>query len=241
MRRPMPSAALALVVAAVLLPGSAAQAHQGNPNFRSVITGVTPKAPGVRLQILSGDDRLELTNTSSEPVVAYGYSKEQYVRILPDGTVQVNRLSPAGYVNSERYGGGTVPAFADAKAAPQWRTIDKTGRYEWHDHRIHYMAKGTPPQVKDKGAKTKVFDWSVPIAVGDRKGSITGELFWQPQKEGGPPAGAIAGFAVLLLAGATAVVLTRRRRGAQPAVDGEADATAAPARAAAGDGDGEAW
>ncbi|WP_354700164.1 hypothetical protein DSM112329_00428 [Paraconexibacter sp. AEG42_29] len=230
MRRFLPSAALAVALA-TCLPASIASAHQGNPNFRSLITGVTPVQQGVSLQILNLDDRIELTNRSDEPVIAYGYNKEPYVRILADGTVQVNRLSPATYLNSDRFGEASTPKFADAKATPQWKTVDKTGRYEWHDHRIHWMTKGTPPQVKDEGVRTKVFDWELPIAVGSAKGAVAGQLFWQPTDDSGPPVGAIVGFAVLLLAGGAAVVVTRRRRAAE-AAGGPAAAAGAGAGAA---------
>ena len=48
------SALFALAVAPTAL------AHQGNPNYRSVIDEVAPKFPGVRLAVLNLDDRLEL-------------------------------------------------------------------------------------------------------------------------------------------------------------------------------------
>jgi hypothetical protein len=201
-------------VALLALPG-VALAHKGNPNFRSVITAVAPRADGVKLDVLSGDDRLELINQSDKPVVVYGYepTPEPYARILPDGTVQVNRDSPATYLNADRYQEGVkVPAGVDGKGAPKWKLVDKTGRFEWHDHRIHYMAKGTPPQVKDKGTKTKVFDWRVPLRVGTTTGAIRGELFWVPLDDGGPPIGAILGFAGLVLVGGALVLVTRRRR-----------------------------
>jgi copper transport protein len=43
--------------------------------------------------------------------------------------------------------------------------ISKTGRFEWHDHRMHWMSESDPEQVKDKDARTKVFDWKVPIVL----------------------------------------------------------------------------
>ena len=43
-----------------------------------------------------------------------------------------------------------MPADADEKATPRWEVVGSNGRYEWHDHRIHWMSKDTPPQVKDE-------------------------------------------------------------------------------------------
>ncbi|MCW2959177.1 MAG: hypothetical protein JWP18_1980 [Solirubrobacterales bacterium] len=211
-RRPWSSSVPLALVALALTP-ALAPAHQGNPNFRSTITRVTPATPGVSLDVLSLDDRLELTNRSDRTVLVGGYNDEPYVRIKPDGTVQVNRRSPAGYLNEDRYARQAAPAFASSTAAPQWRTIDKTGRYEWHDHRIHYMAQGVPPQVKDTTVRTKVFAWTVPLTVGTTRGAVAGELFWQPEDDSGPPVAAIGALALLLAGGGVLVAVVRRRRG----------------------------
>lgn len=220
MRRLIAGVACTLGAAAAF--ATAASAHQGNPNFRSVIDSFTPKVSGVSLDILNFDDRLSLTNRSSAKIVVDGYNGEPYVQILPDGTVQVNRRSPATYLNVDRTGEASTPAFADAKAAPQWQTVDKTGHYEWHDHRIHYMAKGTPPQVKDKKVKTKVFDWTVPVKVGGKAGAVRGTLFWQPPDDSGIPAWALVLLVLVVLGGAAFAIRLRQRRDAE-ADDGGLD------------------
>jgi hypothetical protein len=220
----MPRSLVRVVVAASLALAAAApaaSAHQGNPNFRSYVDGVTPRVPGLSLQVLNFDDRLELTNRTGRTVVVQGYNDDPYIRILADGTVQVNRRSPAAYLNEDRTGAAPVPASADPKAAPLWRTVDRTGRFDWHDHRIHWMAKGLPPQVKDKGRKTKIWPWSVPVTVGGQAGAIHGTLFWQPRASG-VPAGAIGGFAVLLVLAGAVVVVVRRRRGGSGGSGGRA-------------------
>lgn len=200
-------------LAALALAAPVASGHQGNPNMESIITGVTPKTPGISLQVLNRDDRFELTNHSKQDVLIYGYQDEPYARVMGDGTVEQNVNSPAYYLNDDRYANVEVPANASAKAAPKWKVLDRTGSFQWHDHRMHYMGKGTPPSVKDKGARQKIQDYTIPIRIGAAKGSITGAYWWSPQKDGGPPAGAIVALVVLVLAGGAAVVLTRRRRG----------------------------
>ena len=200
------SALLALAVA------PAADAHQGNPNYRSVIDRVSPKLPGVRLQVLSLDDRLELQNTSGKTVVVKGYQGEPYARILGDGTVQVNHNSPAFYLNNDRTSTGKVPASAKAGATPDWQVVDRAGRFQWHDHRIHWMSTIAPKQVTDKTKRTKVFDWKVPLQVGATTASVNG-TFWAGTGGGGAPVAAYAGLAVIALLGLGAVVVVRRRRG----------------------------
>jgi MYXO-CTERM domain-containing protein len=200
------SALLALMVA------PAAFAHQGNPNYRSVIDGVIPNVPGVKLHVLNLDDRLEVQNTSGKTVLIKGYQGEPYARLLGDGTVQVNHNSPAFYLNDSRTSTGKVPANAKPGAAPDWKVVDKAGRFQWHDHRIHWMSNVPPQQVTDKGKRTKVFDWKVPMQVGTMRTSVNGTLFWQPTAGGGAPVGAYAGLAAIALLGLGAVALVRRRR-----------------------------
>jgi hypothetical protein len=201
-----------------------ALAHQGNPNYRSVIDRVTPNVPGIRLQVLNLDDRLELQNTSGKTVLVKGYQGEPYARILGDGTVEVNHNSPAFYLNNDRTSTGKVPANATPAANPDWQIVDRAGRFEWHDHRIHWMSTITPKQVTDKSKRTKVFDWTVPVQVGSTNASVDGTLFWAGTGGGGAPVGAYGGLAAIALVGLGAVLVVRRRRA--PAAAGAAEVEA---------------
>jgi hypothetical protein len=211
MRCPL-AAVVALFALNVAAP-TVALAHQGNPNMKSVVRALAPHVDGISLQVLSGDDRFQLTNRSKKIVLVQGYDREPYARITPDGTVAVNHNSPAFYLNTDRYGAVTVPKTASARATPDWHVLDKTGVFEWHDHRMHYMSRDVPPIVKDKSQRTKVFDYDIPIKIGATQGQILGTLWWAPSKDGGAPVGAIVAFVVLLLVDAGAVVVVRRRRG----------------------------
>lgn len=208
-------------LAALALAAPLASAHQGNPNMESIVTAVTPRTPGITLQVLNRDDRFELTNRSNQDVLIYGYQDEPYARVKADGTVEQNLNSPAYYLNNDRYANVEVPSTATSAATPRWKVLDRTGSFQWHDHRMHYMGKGTPPGVKDKGERQKLQDYAIPIRVGSAKGSITGAYWWSPQKDGGPPVGAIVALVVLVLAGGAAVVVTRRRRARSAPADGE--------------------
>jgi hypothetical protein len=218
----------AVVVGAALLALLAAApafAHQGNPNYRSVIHGVTPAEPGLKLQVLNFDDRLQIDNRTGKTVLVRGYQNEPYLRLLGDGTVQVNRNSPAYYLNNDRTSTGKVPAAAKPGATPSWQVVDRAGSYQWHDHRIHWMSAIPPKQVTDKSKRTKVFDWKVPVQVGSTKGSVDGTLFWAGAVGGGAPVGAIAGLGAIALLGLGAVVVVRRRRDdVVPAATAEAEA-----------------
>lgn len=216
--------------AAVVLPAAPAYAHEGDPNFRSDITSVTPAVDGLTVEVLNRDDRLLVTNRTGETVLVEGYRDgEPYARLLGDGTVQVNRDSAATYLNEERDGIVDVPDAADGKGAPRWETVSGSGRFEFHDHRMHWMGDGVPPSVTDESRTQKVNDWAVPIRVGDRPGEIAGELWWTPQDDGGPPVAAIAALIGIALAGLAAVVVVRRRRGRGDAAPGAGETERAEA------------
>jgi hypothetical protein len=225
-RRPI----IALLGALALLATDSAQAtagaqtsqsESGNPindqgssyQFRTYITSVTPKTPGLSLEVLEFADRILLRNNTGKTVTVYGYSGEPYARVQPGGTAEQNVRSPAAYLNTNFYAQVTVPPSANASDPPQWKVVDRTGQFEWHDHRIHWMSPVTPPQVKDKGKRTKIFDWSVPISVGTQKGEITGELFWVPENSSTPTAAIVALIALTALAIAFVLFVRRRRRG----------------------------
>lgn len=212
MLRPLRAAAVAALLFAAL--PSVAHAHQGDPNFRSIAHGITPAVDGVRVEVVNYDDSLELTNRSGRTVVVEGYDGEPYARLLADGTVQVNRRSPAAFLNDERYGGTPVPASASATAAPRWETLDRTGRFAWHDHRMHWMGSGTPPAVTDEDVRTKIFDYRVPLRIDGRPAAVTGTLFWVGEPRGGMPVWAIVALLALAIGSVVLVLVVRRRRDA---------------------------
>jgi len=206
---------IAAAAAAVLLAGAPlAAAHQGNPNMRSEVTAITPETDGVTVTVLNNDDRLELHNTSGKDIVIAGYEDEPYARVLGDGTVEVNTNSEAHYLNDDRYGDVKVPANLGSE--PKWKRLSKTGRFEWHDHRMHWMSRSRPPQVSDENAETHIFDWRVPITIAGAQGQIGGTLDWIPLPGGGLPTGLIWGSAAVLILLCIAVFVTRRRRDAGP-------------------------
>jgi hypothetical protein len=195
-----------------------------SPDYRSLIASVSPATPGLSVQVLQFSDRLQLRNRSGRTVTIEGYEGEPYARVQVDGTVEVNMHSPAYYLNQSFYATATVPASASPGARPRWTVVDRTGQFEWHDHRIHWMSPALPPQVKDKGKRTLIFDWRVPIAVGARRGAVAGQLFWVPEASSAPVAALIVGGAIVVLGLALVLVVRRRRKRARhPPAGGSKD------------------
>ncbi len=226
-RRP---AILVLTAAALLAPavcteaqasvtGPGVSSESDNPisdqgssyNYRSNITSVRPHVKGLSVQVLEFADRLLLTNHTGETVTIYGYQGEPYARVLANGTAELNVRSPATYLNTSFYGNVTVPPSAGPSATPRWEVVDRTAQFEWHDHRIHWMSPLTPPEVKDKSKLTLIFDWQVPVAVGTRKGAISGELYWTPESSKASIGVIVLGVAIAV-AGLLFVLFVRKRR-----------------------------
>jgi hypothetical protein len=208
----------ACVVAATALTlgaPAAAHAHQGNPNYRSVVKTISPATSGLSVSVLNYDDRLLLNNDSGSEVMVLDYKQQPYIRAAADGTVSVNTNSEAYYLNEDRYGEESVPK--GLASTPAWKVVSRNGRYDWHDHRMHWMGKNDPPNLKDKSVRTKIDDWTVPIQVGGAPGTISGTLTWVPKQSEPLPVGAIFAFAALLIVALLGVFVIRRRR--QPAAE----------------------
>jgi hypothetical protein len=202
------TALVALCVAAPL-----ALAHEGNPNYRSEVREVEPALPGLDAHVLNNDDRIEVVYDGERTLVVEGYRDEPYLRFSPGGRVEVNRNSPAAYLNEDRFADVELPPRADHRARPSWEPVAANGRFDWHDHRIHWMGEGTqPPQIQDEAERTKIFDWAIPMAAAGRPLAVRGTLTWLGRDEGGFPVAAGISLAVALIGGAVLVLFVRRRR-----------------------------
>jgi hypothetical protein len=205
--------AAAAVLAVLCAAAPAALAHEGNPNYRSEVRAIVPALPGLEARVLNYDDAIELAYDGERPLVVEGYRGEPYLRFDPDGSVEVNRRSPAAYLNEDRFAKVELPDRADHRARPSWATVAENGRYGWHDHRIHWMGEGTlPPQIENESERTKVFDWEIPIASAGRPVEVRGTLTWLGKEDGGFPLAAGLTLGGALVGGALLVVLVRRRR-----------------------------
>ena len=120
--------AAAAALLGVAVPG--ALAHQGNPNFRPQIRGLTPPLDGIEVQVVNYDDSLELDNHSGKTVIVEGYRGEPYVRIAADGTVAVNHRSTSYYLDDDRYAEGAaklIPRRAKARRRAMTRRARPPG------------------------------------------------------------------------------------------------------------------
>jgi hypothetical protein len=200
-----------LLLTALGLGGGAAVADPASPtHYRSTITSIEDRADqpvDLDIEVLGGDAYLVLSAPAGSEVEVPGYDGEPYIRILTDGTVEVNERSPARWLNDARYGAidVDVPAAADADAPPAWVVVARSGTYAWHDHRIHFMSPTLPSQVDPAADEVqRVWEWEIPVVVDGEPVVVSGVLDWVPGSGVGLPVGAF----VIALAGA--VLLARR-------------------------------
>ena len=126
--------ATALAVALLGVTATAAPAHQGNPNFRSVVRHLTPALRGVDVDVVNYDDSLEMHNHSGRDVIVQGYRDEPFLRISADGTVAVNRRSPTGYLNDDRFAEGVQVPKANRSRFSRRRPLRNAG-VRWRANR----------------------------------------------------------------------------------------------------------
>ena len=208
------SFAWGMAAAAALFLIAPAGAGAADAGVVSELRGTRPAVSGLELEVSGGDRYLLLRNETGKAVIVKGYEDEPYLRFLPNQVVEENTRSPSKYANEDRYALTPLPPQANSEAPPKWRAVSRDGSYRWFDHRIHSMERGTPPQVKDEGVRTKIFDWRVPMTVGSANVAALGTLEWVPasSSESNTVLFIAVGIDAVLAVAAMALLLTRRRR-----------------------------
>ena len=192
---------LAAVAAAalLLLAAPVALAHQGNPNYRSVVDAVTPARQGrrrLRPQLRrppaaaqhQRPGRHRSTTTTAKP----------YAQLLADGTVagqhELRGLLPQR----------GPPRRDDGAEGPRRRrrsgsSLAHGPRFEWHDHRVALDGQGRPAAAQGQGRAHE--STTGRCRSGRRQqGRDRGHADLGPARRGGSlPLGAIVAFAALVL------------------------------------------
>jgi hydrogenase/urease accessory protein HupE len=189
--------ALALVPLVLSLSASPAGADAARPgNVRSSVRGVEPPTTALTASIRGGDAFLRIVVAPGHEIVVYDYDDppQPYLRVGKDGMVEENHNSKAFYQNRSRYNTEPPATLVDG-APPDWHRVSGVGVAQWHDHRVHWMARTTPPPT----------DWVVPLLVDGVATRITGH--YQPV-----PAPSSAPWLAMTLVLAGAIVALARRR-----------------------------
>jgi len=209
-------ALLVTVLTFVACPAAAAHSGGGAVGARgyvSTLVAVQPPRMGILVEILDGDDRLALTNSTGGMLVVFGYEGEPYLRFTPDGVYR-NSRSPATYLNEDRYAQVELPPWASPAEDPLWEQVAGGERWEWHDHRIHWMST-LPPSVVRSAPDTShhIFNWEVPAELDGDPLTILGSLDYTRPSGGWGRLVWVALIGGLLVAAFAWLVLKRRAGG----------------------------
>lgn len=181
-----------VLAAALALLSGAGPAHAdpaGPTNYATTITRISPQVPGWSLEVFGGDAFLVMSVEPGVEALVYGYEHDEargiidpYLRFSADGTVEVNRRSPARWLNEDRYAAVEEPSFVDPNAPPDWELVATDGTWAWHDHRIHWMSPDLPRTVDPAGGVQRVFpdERPVPLRVDGQDVEAFIVLEWQP-------------------------------------------------------------
>ena len=74
------------------------------------------------------------------------------------------------------------------------------------------MSPSTPPQVKDKSQRTRIFDYAIPMSVDGKPVTLNGTLFWVGPANTSKTPFLIAGACDRALGLLVMVIWVRRRR-----------------------------
>ena len=196
---------LIAVLASTLVAGlsSPAAADPAGPtDFQNEILRVEPAPEGVAFSIVGGDAFLRAEVETGTELVILGYFGEPYLRVLADGTVEENAVSPSVVLNEDRYGSSVDYDRADAQLPPEWRIVGESGTWAWHDHRIHWMAESPPP---GRAPGDLVFgEVTVPVEVDGVPTTVFVSLSWLERPF---PLASVAGLAL-----GVALAWTQRHR-----------------------------
>ena len=219
-------AAAAAIFPVLIIGAAPASAHTvagvTATNYRSQLVEMAPATPGLTVTLLDLGRRIQLVNRTGTTLTVLGYSGEPYLRLGPH-EVDENVRSPAVYQNRVTPAGTTattLPAIADAHAAPQWQRISGSSTAVWRDRRTRWEGPAPPDVQASPGRPVPVSDWVIEV---DRESGppvlLLGRITFVPPPAAWPwlvLAGGLAAAVVVaglsarwgsLLAGALAVLV----------------------------------
>ncbi len=163
---------LLVIVAALILPATAAAHGPVDPAASSYLARISQAPAGVHGQVVDGDQRMWLQVAPARTVVVLDYQGGAYLRFSASG-VQVNASSAMYYLN--QVPALTPPAGTGPHAAAHWQRLGSGHTYEWHDGRLSDLAA----TALAPGA-TYAGRWRIPLQVGGAAAAVVGGLYYRP-------------------------------------------------------------
>ena len=142
--------AVALALLALLAAAPRRSAHQGNPHYLSQVDDdhaahrrrdgrrAQPRRPAAAAQHERQGRRRSRATTTSRTRVCSPTARSRSTRTRRRTTSTTTASAEVD-----------VPAGVDSNGPPRWKEVDKTGRFEWHDHR--FALDGTDAPAAGQG------------------------------------------------------------------------------------------
>ncbi len=172
---------MAAAIAPWLAWPAAAQAHgESSPLIKTVVDGVSPADPALRVSTQAGPaTTLKLTNESASVVEVLAQSGEGFIRVSRAGAY-ANVSSPEWYRSGNPDGVGRFPPGIVPGSPPRWVLVSREPTLTWFEHRLHPAPVSVPPSLVGIQRRQRLSDWSVPIRIAGRPGRITGHIDFRP-------------------------------------------------------------
>lgn len=186
---------------------------RGHVEYRPVVgafrTKVEHAPSGVAADALDGRvPGLYLAWSGSGTLTVRGIEGEPFARFTSTG-VEVNEASPTRQDDQRLR--GTTPTVPVDVARPAWRRATTAPVLTWLDRRLAY-APGVPPRDALRSRKpTTVVEWDIAADVDGAPASLRGTTTWVPNDTGTDTSRLPWLVVPAVLAGAVALVVTRRR------------------------------
>ena len=162
--------ALIVIVAALVLPSTAAAHGPVDPAASSYLARLGHLPQGLTAQVIDGDQRLWLHVDPRRTVVVLDYQGAPYLRFSRGG-VAVNTASAMYYLN--QVPAQTPPATTGPRVPRRWSRVSGGHSYGWHDGRLHALAT----TALAPGA-TYLGRWQVPLRVDGAAATLAGGLYY---------------------------------------------------------------
>jgi hypothetical protein len=165
----------AACLAALLGPGTAATAHEGDPRVVTTIVRVSPSLPDrVVVQVQpSLAAQLVVDNPTATPLEVLDDQGRPFLR-LSSGGVEADVRSPS-FVSTSSPSGAVPPSAVSPE--PNWQRISAGSSWGWFDHRLHPEAQTGP---RDPAREAELGRWQVPLRYGADDVAVEGVVRFVP-------------------------------------------------------------
>lgn len=168
------AAALGLLAALVLV-GSPAAAHEGDPRIVTTVEDVSPALPAAVVVQAQANLAAQLVVRNPTPTVleVLGTADRPFLRISAAG-VEADVASGDFFTTSNP--SGAAPS-RPATAAARWVRISAGDSWGWYDHRLHPAEVRAPA---DERRAARLAQWSVPLRYGGTVSQVRGRVDFRP-------------------------------------------------------------